>query len=178
MIKFFYNLQRKDGYEYIVLRVEDGNFSGTGAILPVRRNGENYKIFMGVIEEYRTIIEHMKIEDLFTITSTLEAHFPNHQKVKFGIQAALIDLFAKKYNFDINKLLGGVQNTKNEMCGERFFPEYSGDVFHVKYLPTILKESRVTFVLTKYPNNEMDNILSALSTNYEYLEVISWKELL
>ena len=178
MMKFFYNLQRKDGYEYIVIRVEEGSSSGIGAVLPVRKNGENYKIFMGVIEEYRTIIEHAQCEDLFRISSVLESHFPNHPKVRFGIQVAILDLFTKKYAIDVNKLIGGSKNSKNEKCGERFFPEYTGDVFHVKYIPEIIKDPRQTFVLTKYPNNEMDHVLSALSTNYEYLEVISWKELL
>jgi len=177
-VKFFYNLERKDNFEYIVLRVEENNLSGTGAILPIRKNGENYKIFMGVIEEYRSIVEKLHCEDVFVITGILEEHFPNHPKVKFAIQAAVLELFSKKYKLDITKLLGGLKSTKNELCGERLFPEYLGDVFHAKYYPETKKETNTTFVLTKYPNNEMDTILSALSSNYEYLEVISWRELL
>ncbi|KAF2961801.1 hypothetical protein [Fervidobacterium sp. 2310opik-2] len=179
-MKFFYNIERIENYEYIVVKVEENNISGTGAILPIRRKGENYKIFMGVIEEYRTIIEHSKAEDVFLISKILEKHFPNHPKVVFGIQAAMLSLFSKKYQFNLNQLIGGPEVPKNEKCGELVFPEELGDVMLAKYVNFIDSETKSdkTFVMTRYPKDEMGEVLSALSTNYKYLEVVSWKELL
>ncbi|MFN6991184.1 MAG: hypothetical protein ACK4MM_00535 [Fervidobacterium sp.] len=178
-MKFFYNLEKVEGYEYVVLKVQDekSNDSGVGAILPLRKKGENYKIFMGVIEEYRTIVEHSKLEDVFSICDVLTAHFPNHPKVVFAIQSAMISLFSKKYKLDLNSLLGSNIKPKNEKFGELVFPEELGDVFLSKYWAKF-KNSYLTFVMTKYPKNEMEDILSALSTNYKYLEVVSWRELL
>ncbi|MGC8819630.1 MAG: hypothetical protein ACP5PP_00765 [Fervidobacterium sp.] len=179
-MKFFYNIERVEGYEYIIVKVEENNITSTGAVLPIRKNGENYKIVMGAIEEYRTIIERSKVEDAFIISQVLQNHFPNHTKVIFAIQSAMLLTFSKKYNIDINKLIGGTYVPKNEKCGELVFPESLGDVFLAKYLNhmTQTKDSEKTFVMIKYPKNEMDEVLSALSTNYKYLEVISWKELL
>ncbi|MGQ9855166.1 MAG: hypothetical protein ACUVQF_00280 [Fervidobacterium sp.] len=177
-MKFFYNLEKVENYEYVVVKVQESEHTGVGAILPIRRNGENYKIFMGAIEEYRTIVEKSKAEDVFIIPKILEKHFPKHPKVTFAIQAAFLELFCKKYKIELEKLLGGLQSPKNEICGDLLYPEYFGDIFYVRYVPEIEAHINHTFVLVKYPHNEMDHILSALSTNYKNLEVISWKELL
>lgn len=178
-MKFFYNIERVEGFEYIVVKVQENDLEGIGAILPIRKNGENYKIFMGVIEEYRTIVEKSKSEDAFVIPQTLQQHFPNHPKVIFAIQSAFLMVFVKKYKLDLGKVIGGNVIPKNERCGERVFPEHLGDVFLAKYLSVVENSSLdKTFVMTKYPKNEMDDVLSALSTNYKYLEVVSWKELL
>lgn len=178
-MKFFYNIERAEGFEYIVVKVQENDLEGIGAILPIRKNGENYKIFMGVIEEYRTIVEKAKPEDSFVISQVLRQHFPNHPKVVFAIQSAFLMVFAKKYKLDLGKIIGGNVIPKNERCGERVFPEQLGDVLFAKYF-SIVENSKLdkTFVMTKYPKNEMDDVLSALSTNYKYLEVVSWKELL
>ncbi|MEN3041884.1 MAG: hypothetical protein ABDH59_01035 [Fervidobacterium sp.] len=178
-MKFFYNIERVDGFEYIVVKVQENGTEGMGAILPVRKSGENYKIFMGVIEEYRTVVERSKVEDAFIISQVLREHFPNHPKVVFAIQAAFLSLFCKKYNLDLGKLIGGNVVPRNEKCGERIFPEYLGDVILARCINSINGSNLdKTFVMTKYPKNEMDDVLSALSTNYKYLEVLSWRELL
>lgn len=178
-MKFFYNIERVEGFEYIVVKVQENDLEGVGAILPIRKNGENYKIFMGVIEEYRTIVEKSKSEDVFVIPQVLQQHFPNHPKVVFAIHSAFLMLFSRKYKLDLGKIIGGSVIPKNERCGERVFPEHLGDVFFAKYF-SVVENSKLdkTFVMTKYPKNEMDDVLSALSTNYKYLEVVSWKELL
>lgn len=181
-MRFFYNIDRVDGYEYVVVKVQEEkseNISGVGAILPIRKNGENYKTIMGVIEEYRSIVEHAKLEDVFIISDILSSHFPHHPNVVFAIQSAMVSLFSKKYKLDLNNLLGSNIKPKNEKCGELVFPEELGDVFLAKYWTKFKnKDTNLTFVMTKYPKNEMEEVLSALSTNYSYLEVISWRELL
>uniref|UniRef100_A0A7C4GI26 Uncharacterized protein n=1 Tax=Fervidobacterium thailandense TaxID=1008305 RepID=A0A7C4GI26_9BACT len=178
-MKFFYNISKVEDYEYIVLRLEEDGFSGIGAILPIRKKGENYKIFMGIIEEYRSLVEHTSTDEAFSITEKLNKHFPGHPKVTFAIQAAMISLFSKKHSIEIQKLVGGLETPRNELCGERLFPEYVGDVLKLRCLAQDSSSNQTrTYVLTKYPKNEMDEVLSALSTNFKYLEVLSWRELL
>ncbi|MBT1247141.1 MULTISPECIES: hypothetical protein [unclassified Thermosipho (in: thermotogales)] len=173
-MKFFYNLERSEFGEYVSIEVTDDQNSGIGAIVPERKKGENYKVIMGAIEEYRYIVEKASIEDTFNIAYSLSKHFPNHQKVIFAIDAAFKELYSKTYNIPLEKLLGqeNIKQCKNSE-GKKIFPEEYGFVDLIKVLPQF---DNYTFVLTKYPKGEMYEVLKALSTNYKYVEVLSWKE--
>ncbi len=180
MLKFFYNLDRVENYEYVVIKILDGDFSGHGAILPIRKKGENYKTIMGVIEEYRTIVEHSCTEDTFIISSVLNNHFPNHPKVVFAIQSAYFELYSKKYNIPLKKLLGNPFPKKveiDEPVGRVIIPEEIGDLMAVKSLPYLEKDD-FTFMFIHYPKNEMFEVISVLSSNYKYVGGITWSELL
>jgi len=176
-MKFFYNLKRSDFGEYVVIEITEGLNSGIGAIFPERKRGENYKTIMGVIEEYRHIVESSTIEDTFCIAEKLERDFPGHPKVIFAIDAAFKELYSKTTKIPLTKLIG--KNIQNECIenkdGKKLFPEYIGQIDVIKSLPKIFEED-FTFVLTKYPENEMWGVLKALSTNFEYVEVMTWKE--
>lgn len=177
--RFFYRLERIDGYEYVVVELESSGFRGTGAVLPLRRNGENYKIFMGVIEEYRSLLEKACPEDAFQLPAKLNAHFPGHPKVIFALQSALLSVFCSKYDIHVSKILGGTETPTSERTSHVLIPEYVGDVMRVKYSSALQQNhEQVTFVHTKYPRGEMDDVLSALSTNFKFVEVRSWRELL
>ncbi|ABR30249.1 hypothetical protein SU69_01985 [Thermosipho melanesiensis] len=173
-MKFFYNLERTDFGEYITIEITDNKNSGIGAIVPERYKGENYKVIMGAIEEYRYVVEKATIKDTFSIPYMLEEHFPNHPKVIFAIDAAFKELYSKTYNIPLQKLLGreNIQECKVEN-GEKIFPEEYGIIDLVKVLPLF---DDYVFMLTKYPKGEMHEVLRALSTNFKHVEVFSWKE--
>ncbi|QTA38815.1 hypothetical protein JYK00_04725 [Thermosipho ferrireducens] len=177
-MKFFYNLARSEFGEYVVVEVTDGNNSGLGAIFPEKVRGENYKTIMGAIEEYRPIVEKADYEDAFWIVDKLNLHFPDHPKVTFAIDAAFRELYSKISGISLEKLIGYpiVQEHKNlEKYKSKIYPEYLGSLNIVKDIPKIYEDNFI-FVLTKYPHGEMWEVLKALSTNYQYTEVMTWKE--
>ncbi|SHH55017.1 enolase-like domain-containing protein [Thermosipho atlanticus] len=176
-MKFFYNLKRSEIGEYVVVEVTDDVNVGTGAIVPEKSRGENYKTIMGVIEEFRYTVELSTIEDAFCISEKLERIFPGHPKVVFAIDAAFKELYSKSKNISLKKLIGRdiQQECIENKSAKKVFPEYIGQIDVIKSLPKIFDED-FTFVLTKYPNNEMWEVLKALSTNFEYVEVLTWKE--
>ncbi|WP_249031066.1 hypothetical protein [Thermosipho africanus] len=176
-LKFFYSLKKADFGEYVVIEITDDKNIGKGAIIPERSKGENYKTIMGAIEEYRYIVEKANIEDAFEIPYKLEKYFPNHPKVIFAIDAAFKELYSKTYNIPLVKLIGqeNVQECKEPIEQEKVFPEEYGFIDIVKVLPKVYLEDS-TFVLTKYPEGEMFEVLKALSTNYKYVEVLSYKD--
>lgn len=177
-MKFFYNLKKADFGEYVVIEITDDKNKGVGAIVPERKKGENYKTIMGAIEEYRYIVENASIEDAFEIPYMLEKHFPNHPKVIFAIDAAFKELFSRTYNIPLVKIFGqnNIQECiESENKSDYIFPEEYGFTDIVKALPMIYLENS-TFILTKYPNNEMFDVLKALSTNYKFVKTLTWKE--
>ncbi|MBO8161443.1 MAG: hypothetical protein H0Z24_07380 [Thermosipho sp. (in: Bacteria)] len=176
-MKFFYNLKRSEFGEYVVIEITDDINKGIGAIMPERHRGENYKTIMGVIEEYRHIVEQSTVSDAFCISEKLERYFPNHPKIVFAIDAAFKELYSKAKGISLVKLIGReIQHEKIEnKDSKKLYPEYIGHIDVIKSIPKIFDED-FTFILTKYPDGEMWDVLKALATNFDYVEVLSWKE--
>ena len=67
-MRFLYNIEEREGMEYVVLKVIENGLEGKGCVVPGRRRGENYKVIMGVIGEYRKEVEKASIQVLRSLT--------------------------------------------------------------------------------------------------------------
>ena len=164
-MRFFYRLERFDGGEYVVLELEEGSSRASGAIVPDRNLGQNYKIVMGAIEEYRRVVEMSKPEHFAVISKRLESHFPGHSNVRFAISSAMTELFAKMSGLSVRELLMAndlKEPTEVKSCPSPVVPELLGGVFEVLSL-----ESRRCILLRRYPKGEMESVLDALSMYFE-----------
>ena len=164
-MRFFYRLERFDGGEYVVLELEEGSSRASGAIVPDRNLGQNYKIVMGAIEEYRRVVEVSRPEHFAVISRRLDLHFPGHSNVRFAISSAMTELFAKVSGLSVRELLmtdGLKKPTEVKNCPNPVVPEFLGGVFEV-----ISLESKRCVLLRRYPNGEMEDVLDALSMYFE-----------
>ena len=66
-MRFLYNIEEREGMEYVVLKVIKNGSEGKGCVVPGRRR-ENYKVIMGVIGEYRKEVEKASIQILRSLT--------------------------------------------------------------------------------------------------------------
>ncbi len=173
-MKFFYNLERYENGEYVILTLEENGKVGIGAVIPERKKGENYKTIMGVVEEYRHTVESAKPEHFASISFKLKEDFPNHPKVTFAISAAATELFSKISKMRIEELLmceglrGAVMLT--DWVGDIVVPEEIGGVFEVL---SMASQDRA-LLLRRYPHDEMSNILHALSRYFAGYFPSSW----
>jgi len=163
-MKFFYQLERFEFGEYVVVKLEEDGFIGVGAVIPNRKKGENYKTIMGAIEEYRRFVEMSSSHHFAVISQRLLKHFPNHPEVTFAISAAYFELYAKKCQMSVAELLM-CQNLPGPMHLENWdknivIPEEIGGVVEVLTLPN--KEKTALFI-RDYPNGEMKEVLYQLS---------------
>ncbi len=170
-MKFFYRLERFQGGEYVVLEVEEGEHKGTGAVVPRREKGQNYKTIMGAIEEYRHVVESAKAENFAIISARLDVHFPGHPEVRFAISSAMVELYTKLAGLSVEELL--MVNDLEEPkivteCDDPLIPEEIGGVFEV-----LSFRDKSCMVLREYPNSEMRGVLRALS--FYFNEVIRLK---
>jgi hypothetical protein len=165
-VKFFYNLERYEEGEYVVVMLEENDERGIGAIVPERSKGENYKTIMGVIEEYRHVVEKARPEHFSIISQRLEEEFPRHPKVTFAISAAAFELFAKLSGMSLRGLLmvNGLKGavSLNEWNGDIVIPEETGGVIEAISLGA---EDRA-LLLREYPRSEMEEVLKAISSYY------------
>ncbi len=163
-MKFFYNLERFEGGEYVVVALEWEGKRGVGAVVPRKERGENYKTVMGAIEEYRHVVEKMRPEQFASISIRLAEEFPNHPSVTFAISAAALELFSKLNGFSIPELLMCERGSAPlyEWEGEVVVPEDVGGVFEVLSLAS----DERALVVREYPNGEMREVLAALSCHF------------
>ena len=163
-MRFFYQLERYEEGEYVVVRLEEGVNIGIGAVLPERYRGENYKTIMGAIEEYRHIVETSKPEHFATISQRLLQHFPNHPKVTFAISAAATQLFAEISGMSIDELLLAEGLPKplhlENWNGSTVIPEEMGGVLEVLAFP---QKEKFALLVRNYPKGEMEEVLFTLS---------------
>ena len=163
-MKFFYQLERFELGEYVIVRVEEDGFNGTGAVIPNRKKGENYKTVMGAIEEYRRFVEISSSHHFAVISQRLLKHFPNHPEVTFAISAAFFELYAKKNGISVEELLM-CQNLQKPMHienwnGKVVLPEEMGGITEVLSLPD---KDKTALLIKDYPNGEMKEILYQLA---------------
>ena len=172
-MKFFYQLERYEFGEYVVVRVEEDGFSGIGAVIPDRKKGENYKTVMGAIEEYRHFVEMSFSHHFPVISQRLLKHFPNHPEVTFAVSAAFFDLYARKNDISIEDLLM-CQNLQKPVYlenwhGDMVVPEELGGVMEVLSIP---RKEKVALLIRDYPNGEMKEILYQLTRYFAgYIKV-------
>ena len=162
-MKFFYNLERFEEGEYVVVMLEEDGKVGTGAIVPEKREGENYKTVMGVIEEYRHIVELAKPYQFASISFKLRETFPRHPKVTFAISAAALELFSKLEGAEIEKILS-CDDLKRPIRlrnwnGEILVAEKSGGIFETLSLAS----QNIALAIRRYPRGEMEEVLLNLS---------------
>ena len=173
-MKFFYNLERYEEGEYVVVTLEEDGKRGIGAIVPERKRGENYKIIMGVIEEYRHIVEMTKPEHFPILSQRLSKELPNHPKVTFAISAAAFELFAALKGTSVFELLM-VEGLKGavplyEWMGDVVVPEETGGVLEA--ISTGSEDKAL--LIREYPKGEMREILEAISSYYAGYVLSSW----
>ncbi len=163
-MKFFYQLERYEEGEYVIVKLEENGHEGIGAVLPDRSKGQNYKTVMGAIEEYRSIVEQSKPWHFAALSQRLLKHFPGHPNVTFAISAAATELFSKLQGAAVEELLmcDGLQLPLHleNWNGEIVIPEEIGGVMEVLAIP----EKRMkALLLRKYPKGEMEKLIFALS---------------
>ncbi len=173
-MKFFYNLERYEEGEYVVIALEEDGKRGVGAVVPERKRGENYKIIMGVIEEYRHIVERAKPEQFSILSQRLSRELPNHPKVTFAVSAAAFELFASLNGMSVFELLM-VEGLKGsvplyEWMGDVVIPEETGGVLEAISMGSEDK----ALLIREYPKGEMKDILEAISSYYAGYVLSSW----
>ncbi len=173
-MKFFYNLKRFEEGEYVVLMLEEGGKVGTGAVIPERREGENYKTVMGIVEEYRHVVETAKPQQFASISFYLRRVFPNHPKVTFAISAAALELFSKLEGMDIEEALSCHDLKKpirlRNWKGEILLAEKTGGVFETLSLAS----QNSALSVRRYPNGEMEEVLLNLSRYFAGYVLEKW----
>lgn len=203
-MRFLYNIERENDIEYVVLRVIENNLEGKGCIVPEKKRGENYKIILGVIEEYREKVEKASIQDVYVLPEKLEMFFPNHPKVIFAITVAIIELFSKIKDFPIEKFFPRIftpEECNGEIINERFVVcngekylfienikylsfydkiaiqlEYIGNPFRAYHISRLLTNLGLDIlgVFRIYPRNEMKKVMEILKGLFKKYVVLSW----
>ncbi len=173
-MKFFYNLERFEDGEYVVVMLEEDGKIGTGAIVPERKEGENYKTVMGVIEEYRHVVELAKPQQFASLSFSLREILPKHPKITFAISAAALELFSKLENMSISKILSCEGLKKpirlRNWKGETLFAEKTGGVFE-----TLSSSSQdLALSIRRYPKSEMEEVLLSLSRYFAGYVLDRW----
>ena len=173
-MKFFYNLERFEGGEYVVVMLEEDGKIGTGAIIPERKEGENYKTIMGVIEEYRHVVELAKPQQFASLSFNLRGVLPKHPKVTFAISAAALELFSKLENMRIEEILS-CNGLKRPIRlgiweGEVLVAEKVGGVFEVLSLAS----QDLALSIRRYPRGEMEEVLLNLSRYFAGYVLEKW----
>ncbi len=173
-MKFFYNLRRFEGGEYVVLMLEEDGEIGTGAVIPEREEGENYKTVMGVVEEYRHVVEMAKPQQFASISLYLKEIFPNHPKVTFAISAAALELFSKLEGMSVEEVLSCSDLKKpirlGNWEGETLLAEKTGGVFETLSLAS----QNSALDIRKYPSGEMEEVLLNLSRYFAGYVLNKW----
>jgi len=203
-MKFLYHLEEEENREYVVLKLVENELEGTGCIVPEKERGENYKVIMGAIEEYRKEVEKASIQDIFTLPERLESSFPNHPKVIFAITIATIELFSKLKNFPVEKLFPRIFTPK-EVSGKllngkiithngeeyallediKYLPpcnkiavqlEYIGNPFRAYHVLRYFMNLGLDFlgIFRNYPKGEMKKTMRVLRGLFEKYVVLSW----
>ncbi len=163
-MKFFYQLERYELGKYVKVILKEGEYEGIGAILPERNQGENYKVIMGVIEEYRHVVEKARPEHFGILSYKLKNVFPKHPKVSFAISVAAVELYCKLLGMNIYEFFF-LENMHHPIHldnweGEVVVPELQGGVFEALSLSD--KNEKALYI-RKYPKEEMKEVLHALS---------------
>jgi len=203
-MRFLYNIEEREGVEYVVLKVIENGLEGKGCVVPERRRGENYKVIMGAIEEYRKEVEKASIQDIYVLPEKLEMSFPNHPKVIFAITMAMVELFSKMNDFPIEKLFpkiftpeeidGGIVDEGAVICNGERYPlledmkclslydkiavqlEYIGNPFRAYHILRSLTDLGLDIlgVFRNYPGDEMKEAMEVLKGLFKKYVVLSW----
>ncbi|PLV58993.1 hypothetical protein [Thermotoga sp. KOL6] len=164
-----YHLEKWEDREIVKVELMEEDTKGISSIVPERSLGENYKIFVAVLEEYEGILKKARSSQIFGLFEKLEEYFPEHPKVLFALSCSMLELFSKRYKVDFKEMLDVPGRKVERMEAPSFrnsliYPEMVGHVFRVAGFLSAMRSvgEDVYLVVRNYPDATTNTVIGIL----------------